>query len=177
MQAEAVIQFLFAGTVIFFETTRLLFRSHEGRDEEEFIRMHTDPEVRRYVGGQGMVCGEGTLLIPEPVSWKTVVDAWLVGNDSEARAEICPSLRPAGRPRGKRHASCLLLCAALLGKRICFRSFHGVYRSGIYSAAAVPPSGGCGRTQCCVETYSGEVRLQRRGATGNCSQRPRAIAA
>jgi ribosomal-protein-alanine N-acetyltransferase len=52
MQAEAVIQFLFAGTVIFFETTRLLFRSHEGRDEEEFIRMHTDPEVRRYVGGQ-----------------------------------------------------------------------------------------------------------------------------
>jgi len=38
--------------VIFFETTRLLFRSHEVRDEEEFIRMHTDPEVRRYVGGQ-----------------------------------------------------------------------------------------------------------------------------
>jgi hypothetical protein len=38
MQAEAVIQFLFAGTVILFETTRLLFRSHGGRDEEEFIR-------------------------------------------------------------------------------------------------------------------------------------------
>ena len=52
MQAEAVIQVLFSGTVIFFETTRLLFRSHEGRDEEEFIRMHTNPEVRRYVGGQ-----------------------------------------------------------------------------------------------------------------------------
>lgn len=52
MQAEAVIQFLFTGTVIFFETTRLLFRSHEVRDEEEFIPMHTDPEVRRYVGGQ-----------------------------------------------------------------------------------------------------------------------------
>jgi len=52
MQAEAVIQFLFTGTVVFFETTRLLFRSHEGRDEEEFIRVHTDPEVRRYVSGQ-----------------------------------------------------------------------------------------------------------------------------
>jgi len=33
------------------ETTRLLFRSHQAADEEEFIRMHTDPEVRRYVGG------------------------------------------------------------------------------------------------------------------------------
>jgi RimJ/RimL family protein N-acetyltransferase len=43
---------LFAVTVIFFETTRLLFRSHQGPDEEEFILMHTDPEVRRYVGGQ-----------------------------------------------------------------------------------------------------------------------------
>jgi ribosomal-protein-alanine N-acetyltransferase len=52
MQAEAVIQFFFAATVIFFETTRLLFRSHEAPDEEEFIRMHADPEVRRYVGGQ-----------------------------------------------------------------------------------------------------------------------------
>ena len=38
--------------VIFFETTRLLFRSHAAQDEEEFIRMHTDPEVRRHVGGQ-----------------------------------------------------------------------------------------------------------------------------
>jgi hypothetical protein len=39
-------------TVIFFETTRLLFRSHQAQDKEEFIQMHTDPEVRRYVGGQ-----------------------------------------------------------------------------------------------------------------------------
>ena len=52
MQAEAVIEFLFTATVIFFETTRLLFRSHEAKDKEEFIRMHTDAEVRRYVGGQ-----------------------------------------------------------------------------------------------------------------------------
>jgi ribosomal-protein-alanine N-acetyltransferase len=36
----------------FLETERLLFRSHESQDEPAFIAMHTDPEVRRYVGGQ-----------------------------------------------------------------------------------------------------------------------------
>jgi RimJ/RimL family protein N-acetyltransferase len=51
LASRELIQCLFAA-VIFFETTRLLFRSHAGSDEEEFIRMHTDPEVRRYVGGQ-----------------------------------------------------------------------------------------------------------------------------
>ena len=38
--------------MIFLETDRLLFRSHEPQDEPAFIAMHTDPEVRRYVGGQ-----------------------------------------------------------------------------------------------------------------------------
>jgi len=38
--------------MIFLETERLLFRSHEPPDEPAFIAMHTDPEVRRYVGGQ-----------------------------------------------------------------------------------------------------------------------------
>jgi ribosomal-protein-alanine N-acetyltransferase len=36
----------------FLETERLLFRSHEPQDEPAFIAMHTDSEVRRYVGGQ-----------------------------------------------------------------------------------------------------------------------------
>jgi ribosomal-protein-alanine N-acetyltransferase len=36
----------------FLETERLLFRSHEPQDEPAFIAMHSDPEVRRYVGGQ-----------------------------------------------------------------------------------------------------------------------------
>lgn len=36
--------------MIFLETKRLLIRSHEPQDEEEFAKMHTDPEVRRYVG-------------------------------------------------------------------------------------------------------------------------------
>jgi [ribosomal protein S5]-alanine N-acetyltransferase len=38
--------------VIFLETRRLLFRTHEAGDEAEFVSMHTDAEVRRYVGGQ-----------------------------------------------------------------------------------------------------------------------------
>jgi ribosomal-protein-alanine N-acetyltransferase len=38
--------------MIFLETTRLLFRSHEAGDEADFVSMHTDAEVRRYVGGQ-----------------------------------------------------------------------------------------------------------------------------
>jgi ribosomal-protein-alanine N-acetyltransferase len=38
--------------MIFLETERLLFRTHEDHDEPDFIAMHTDPDVRRYVGGQ-----------------------------------------------------------------------------------------------------------------------------
>jgi RimJ/RimL family protein N-acetyltransferase len=39
--------------MIFLETQRLLFRSHEAGDEADFVRMQTDPEVRRYAGGGG----------------------------------------------------------------------------------------------------------------------------
>jgi len=38
--------------MIFLETPRLFFRSHEAGDEADFVSMHTDAEVRRYVGGQ-----------------------------------------------------------------------------------------------------------------------------
>jgi [ribosomal protein S5]-alanine N-acetyltransferase len=38
--------------MVFLETGRLLFRWHEVQDEDAFVKMHTDPEVRRYVGGQ-----------------------------------------------------------------------------------------------------------------------------
>jgi RimJ/RimL family protein N-acetyltransferase len=37
----------------FLETERLSFRQHQSRDEADFIRMHMDGEVRRYVGGKG----------------------------------------------------------------------------------------------------------------------------
>jgi len=39
--------------MVFLETERLLFRTHEARDEAHFVGMQTDSEVRRYVGGQG----------------------------------------------------------------------------------------------------------------------------
>jgi [ribosomal protein S5]-alanine N-acetyltransferase len=38
--------------MIFLETERMLFRSHEPGDEPEFVKMHADPEVRRYVGNR-----------------------------------------------------------------------------------------------------------------------------
>ena len=41
-----------ATQMIFLETERLFFRTHEAGDEEEFVRMNTDAEVRRFVGGQ-----------------------------------------------------------------------------------------------------------------------------
>jgi RimJ/RimL family protein N-acetyltransferase len=37
--------------MIFLETERLIFRSHQPVDEQDFVEMHTDPEVRRFVGG------------------------------------------------------------------------------------------------------------------------------
>lgn len=36
----------------FLETQRLLFRTHEAKDEADFVGMQTDAEVRRYVGGK-----------------------------------------------------------------------------------------------------------------------------
>lgn len=38
--------------MLFLESERLYFRSHEPQDEPAFVRMQTDPEVRKYVGGQ-----------------------------------------------------------------------------------------------------------------------------
>jgi len=37
--------------MIVLETERLLFRSHTADDRVQFIEMHTDPQVRRFVGG------------------------------------------------------------------------------------------------------------------------------
>lgn len=38
--------------MIYLETKRLLFRTHEEEDAADFVRMHTDFEVRRYLGGR-----------------------------------------------------------------------------------------------------------------------------
>jgi RimJ/RimL family protein N-acetyltransferase len=39
--------------MIFIETQRLLLRQHESKDEQAFVAMQMDPEVRRYIGGTG----------------------------------------------------------------------------------------------------------------------------
>ncbi len=44
--------------MIFLETARLRFRTHEPDDEFDFITMQTDPEVRRYVGGHAWPVGK-----------------------------------------------------------------------------------------------------------------------
>lgn len=38
--------------MIFLETQRLLFRTHEPGDEDDFVQMQTDSEVRRYMGAR-----------------------------------------------------------------------------------------------------------------------------
>jgi [ribosomal protein S5]-alanine N-acetyltransferase len=38
--------------MVFLETERLLLRTHKASDEADFIRMNTDAEVRRFMGGQ-----------------------------------------------------------------------------------------------------------------------------
>lgn len=38
--------------MIFLESERLLFRSHEAVDQAAFVAMQMDPDVRRYVGGR-----------------------------------------------------------------------------------------------------------------------------
>jgi ribosomal-protein-alanine N-acetyltransferase len=44
--------FILHEAMIYLDTERLLFRSHEAQDEDEFVKMHTDFEVRRFVGGR-----------------------------------------------------------------------------------------------------------------------------
>jgi hypothetical protein len=45
--------------MIFLETKRLLFRSHQVGDEEEFIRMHTDAELFETHAGEIRVSNSG----------------------------------------------------------------------------------------------------------------------
>ncbi|HZZ64874.1 MAG TPA: GNAT family N-acetyltransferase, partial [Candidatus Baltobacteraceae bacterium] len=42
------------------ETLRLNFRTHQPEDEAQFVRMHTDLNVRRYVGGRAWSVQEAT---------------------------------------------------------------------------------------------------------------------
>jgi hypothetical protein len=50
--------------MIFLETERLLFRTHEAKDEADFVDMHTDSEVRRY-GRASLALGKGAVSLSE----------------------------------------------------------------------------------------------------------------
>jgi RimJ/RimL family protein N-acetyltransferase len=52
LRTLVVVQFV-TSSMIFLETERLVFRSHEEKDEADFVRMQMDSEVRRYMGGRG----------------------------------------------------------------------------------------------------------------------------
>ncbi len=51
--------------MIFLETERLLFRSHEAEDEADFVQMQSDPEVRRYCGRASVAFGKSSASVPE----------------------------------------------------------------------------------------------------------------
>jgi RimJ/RimL family protein N-acetyltransferase len=54
--------------MIFLQTDRLLFRTHEPADEAAFVEMHTDPDVRRYAGGRAWWHEEATRRFRERFS-------------------------------------------------------------------------------------------------------------
>ena len=104
--------------MIFLETARLLFRSHEVGDEPDFVSMHTDAEVRRYVGGQGWPVEKARSRFREqhlgrPTGtyglWATVFK------------EVHRLLWPAGPGKQDGRESRVLFGAALLGKRVGVR--------------------------------------------------------
>jgi ribosomal-protein-alanine N-acetyltransferase len=104
-----VIQFLFVAAVIFFETTRLLFRSHQAQDKEEFIQMHTDPEVRRYVGGQAWSLEKARYRFSSQYLGKPsrTYGLWATVLKEEQKYIGCCGLRAAHREKAA-HLACYL---------------------------------------------------------------------
>jgi [ribosomal protein S5]-alanine N-acetyltransferase len=86
--------------MIFFETERLIFRTHEAADEAAFIGMHTDPEVRRYVGGQAWPLEKAQHRFREYLGRPTeTYGLWATILKEETRYIGCCGLRAA--PGGK----------------------------------------------------------------------------
>jgi RimJ/RimL family protein N-acetyltransferase len=88
----------------FLEAERLLFRSHESRDEADFVNMHTDPEIRRYVGGEAWPLEKAqTRFRNEYVSKPTqTYGMWAAILKKENKYIGCCGLR-AGEHKGEAH--------------------------------------------------------------------------
>lgn len=88
--------------MIFLETERLLFRSHETGDEADFVSMHTDPEVRRYVGGQAWPLEKARNRFREEYLGRPdeVYGLWATVFKQEGKYIGCCGLRAAGNAMG-----------------------------------------------------------------------------
>jgi len=88
--------------MIFLETERLLFRSHEAGDEADFVSMHTDPEVRRYVGGRAWPLEEARSRFREQFLDRPeeTYGLWATVFKEERKYIGCCGLRAAGNGMG-----------------------------------------------------------------------------
>ena len=91
-----------AGTMIFLETARLLFRSHEADDEADFVSMHTDAEVRRYVGRQAWTTEKARSRFREQYLGRPAetYGLWAAVFKPEAKYIGCCGLRAPGNGMG-----------------------------------------------------------------------------
>jgi ribosomal-protein-alanine N-acetyltransferase len=88
--------------MIFLETARLLFRSHEVGDEADFVSMHTDAEVRRYVGGQAWPVEKARSRFREQYLGRPAgtYGLWATVFKEEGKYIGCCGLRAAGNEIG-----------------------------------------------------------------------------
>jgi ribosomal-protein-alanine N-acetyltransferase len=86
------------------ETQRLLFHTHEPQDEPDFISMHTDPEVRRYVGGRAWPLEKARARFREEYLGrpKETYGLWATILKEEKKYIGCCGLR-AGDKKGEAH--------------------------------------------------------------------------
>jgi len=86
------------------ETQRLLFRTHEPQDEPDFISMHRDPEVRRYVGGRAWPLEKArTRFREEYLGWpKEIYGLWATILKEKTKYIGCCGLR-AGNTTSEAH--------------------------------------------------------------------------
>jgi [ribosomal protein S5]-alanine N-acetyltransferase len=88
--------------MIFLETERLLFRSHEARDEADFVSMHTDAAVRRYVGGQAWPVEKAQVRFREQYLGRPAetYGLWATIFKAEGKYIGCCGLRSPGNEMG-----------------------------------------------------------------------------
>ena|SRR6202162_4798101 len=111
--------------MIFLETERLLFRTHEAKDEADFVGMHTDAAVRRYLGGQPWPL-EKALDRFRNQYFGQPTDTYGLWAAIQGRRQVYRMLWAAGSG-GERSPSRILFCPALLAARVRLGGLQGLY--------------------------------------------------